>query len=43
MPAAAGSGFVRRSSERPNEMVLEITAQQPGGRRFERRLVLEKQ
>jgi hypothetical protein len=42
----AGGGwirFVRRSSERPNEMVLEITAQQFGGRRFERRLVLDKQ
>jgi hypothetical protein len=24
--------FVRRSSERPNELVLEIAAQQPGGR-----------
>lgn len=42
-----GSGewtrFVRRSSAQPNELVLEITEQHPDGRRFERRLVLEKQ
>jgi hypothetical protein len=42
-----GSGewtrFVRRSSAQPKELVLEITEQHPDGRRFERRLVLEKQ
>jgi len=35
--------FVRRLSARPKELVLEITEQQPGGRRAERRVVLEKQ
>jgi len=34
--------FVRRFSAQPNELVLEITEQQAGGRRFERHLVLEK-
>src|SRR5215472_1968167 len=34
--------LVRRSSTKPNELVLEITEQQAGGRRFERHLVLEK-
>lgn len=34
--------LVRRVSEQPKELVLEITEQQPNGRRFERRLVLEK-
>jgi hypothetical protein len=34
--------FVRRPSTLPNELVLEITEQQAGGRRFERHLVLEK-
>ena len=42
-----GSGewtrFVRRMSGQPKELVLEITEQRPDGRRFERRLVLEKQ
>ncbi len=33
--------MIRRFS-RPKEMVLEITEQRPDGRRFERRLVLEK-
>lgn len=35
--------FVRRFSAQPNELVLEVTEQQAGGRRFESRLVLEKQ
>ena len=35
--------FVRRLSVEPNELVLEVTEQQAGGRRFESRLVLEKQ
>jgi hypothetical protein len=34
--------FVRRLSTHPKELVLEITKQQPDGRCFERRLVLEK-
>jgi hypothetical protein len=34
--------LVRRPSTQPNELVLEITEQQAGGRRFERHLVLEK-
>lgn len=42
-----GSGrwtrFVRRTSIKPNELVLEVTEQRPDGHRFERRLVLEKQ
>lgn len=35
--------FVRRLASRPNELILEITEQQPDGRSFERCLVLEKQ
>jgi hypothetical protein len=35
--------FVRRSAAQSKELVLEITEQHPDGRRFERRLVLEKQ
>jgi hypothetical protein len=35
--------LVRRLSAQPNELVLEVTEQQAGGRRFESRLVLEKQ
>ena len=35
--------FVRRLAAQPKELVLEITEQQSDGRRFERRLVLEKQ
>jgi hypothetical protein len=35
--------FVRRLAAHANVLVLEITEQQPSGRRFERRLVLEKQ
>jgi len=35
--------FIRRLFTQPKELVLEITEQQPDGRRFERRLVLEKQ
>jgi hypothetical protein len=33
----------RRLSASPQELVLEITEQQPDGRRFERRLILDKQ
>ena len=35
--------YIRRLSPRPKELVLEITEQQPSGRRVERRVVLEKQ
>ena len=35
--------FVRRLSGQPNQLVLEVTERQAGGRHFERRLVLEKQ
>ena len=35
--------LVRRSAVQPKELVLEITEQHLDGRRFERRLVLEKQ
>lgn len=35
--------FVRRVAAPPKELVLEITEQNAGGRRFERRLVMEKQ
>jgi hypothetical protein len=35
--------FVRRLAAHPKELILEITEQQPDGRRFEGRLVLEKQ
>jgi hypothetical protein len=35
--------FVRRLSAQPKELVLEITEQNTDGRRFERRLALEKQ
>lgn len=35
--------FVRRLAAPPKELVLEITEQHTDGRRFERRLVLEKQ
>ena len=35
--------FIRRSGAQPNELVLEITEHRVDGRRFERRLVLEKQ
>ena len=34
---------IRRSGAQPNELILEITEKYPDGRRFERRLVLEKQ
>ena len=34
---------IRRSGERPNELVLEITDQYLDGRHYERRLVLERQ
>jgi hypothetical protein len=35
--------FVRRPAAQPKELIFEITEQQPGGRRVERRLVMEKQ
>ncbi len=35
--------FIRRSGAQPNELILEIAEHHPDGRRFERRLVLEKQ
>lgn len=35
--------FVRRLPPQPNELILDIAEQLPDGRRFERRLVLEKQ
>lgn len=35
--------FVRRPSAQPKELILEITEQQPDGRRVERHLVMEKQ
>jgi len=42
-----GSGqwirFIRRLAEQQKELILEVTEQQPDGRRFERRVVLEKQ
>jgi len=42
-----GSGkwirFIRLSSANPNELVLEVTEQYSDGRRFEQRLILEKQ
>jgi len=34
---------IRRSGERPNELVLEISDQHADGRHYERRLVLERQ
>jgi hypothetical protein len=41
--SGAWTRFVRRLAAQPKELILEITEQQPDGRRFERRLVLEKQ
>ena len=35
--------FVRRLSAQPKELILEIAEQRPGGPRFERSLILEKQ
>jgi hypothetical protein len=35
--------FVRRPGAQPKEMIIEITEQHSDGRRFERRLLLEKQ
>ena len=35
--------FVRHLTQQGRELILEITEQRSGGRRFERRLVLEKQ
>jgi len=37
------SRFVRRSAAEAKELILDITEQHPDGRRFERRLVMEKQ
>ena len=34
--------FLRHLAQQGKELILEITEQRPGGRRFERRLVLEK-
>ena len=34
---------IRRPGARPNELTLDITEKYPDGRRFERRLILEKQ
>ena len=34
--------FLRRPAAQPRELILEITEQYPDGRRFARRLVLEK-
>jgi hypothetical protein len=34
--------FVRRLAPQPKEPILEVTEQHPHGRRFERRLALEK-
>ena len=42
--ASGGSArLVRHSSARAKELVIEIIEQYPDGRRFERRMVLEKQ
>ena len=41
--SGARTRIVRRLAAQPKEVVLEITEQQPDGRRFERRLVLENQ
>jgi hypothetical protein len=41
--SGAWTRFVRRLAVLPKELILDITEQHPGGRRFERRLVLEKQ
>jgi hypothetical protein len=35
--------LIRRASTKPNELILEITEKHLDGRRFERRLMLEKQ
>jgi hypothetical protein len=35
--------FLRRLAQQGKELILEITEQRSGGRRFERRLVLERQ
>lgn len=40
--SGAWTRFVRRLSVQPRELVLEITELQSDGRRFERRLILEK-
>ena len=40
--SGAWTRFVRRWTT-PRELVLEVIVQQPDGRRFERRLVLERQ
>ena len=35
--------LIRRSATQPGELILDIAEQRPDGRRYERRLVLEKQ
>jgi hypothetical protein len=40
--SGAWTRFVRRTAAKRNELVLEISEQRADGRRFERRLVLEK-
>lgn len=39
----AWTRLLRRLSARPNELVLDVTGQRADGRRFERRLILERQ
>jgi hypothetical protein len=41
--AGAWTKYVCRASAKPNELVLEVIEQHADGRRFERRLTLEKQ
>jgi hypothetical protein len=41
--SGARTRFVRRLAARPKELILEVSEQYPDGRRFERRLILEKQ
>jgi hypothetical protein len=47
IPRKCASGewtrFVRRSAAQAKELIVDITGQHSNGRRFERRLVLEKQ
>ncbi len=41
--AGAWTKFLRRASAKPRELVLEISEHHADGRRFDRRLVFEKQ
>ena len=41
--AGAWTKFVQRASAKPGELVLEISERRADGRRFDRRLVFEKQ